>query len=163
MFRSAGNGRNLLSVNEITRKAWEFFEPELAGLGYELIEVEFARQDAARVLRVYIDKDGGGITLDDCTAASQLLSPLLDANDFVGSEYLLEVSSPGFDRPVRKPEHFVRYAGEPVKLLTHAPVAGRSRFTGTLLGYEDGLVLLEVDGQSLSIHSENVKKAKLNR
>lgn len=152
-----------MSVNEITRKAWEIFEPELAGLGYELIEVEFARQDASRVLRVYIDKEGGGITLDDCTAAAQLLSPLLDLNDFVGCEYLLEVSSPGFDRPLRKPGHFARYAGESVKVITHAPVSGRSRFTGTLLGYEDGLVLLEVDGQSVSIHSENLKKAKLNR
>jgi ribosome maturation factor RimP len=96
-------------------------------------------------------------------AVSQVLSPVLDARDFLGSEYMLEVSSPGFDRPLRKPEHFVRFAGDPVKVVTHALVGGRSRFSGVLKGFEDGLILLDVDGEAVSIHIENLKKARLNR
>jgi len=139
------------------------FDPELTEQGYELVEVEYGRQNGMLILRVYVDKASGGITLDDCTAASQLLSPVLDARDFITDEYMLEVSSPGFDRPLRKPEHFARFVGEPVKVVTHALVGGRSRFTGTLKGFEDGLVLLEVDGEAVSIHVENLKKARLNR
>ena len=139
------------------------FDPELTEQGYELVEVEYGRQDGVLILRVFIDKASDGITLDDCTAVSQLLSPVLDAKDFIDGEYMLEVSSPGFDRPLRRPEHFVRFAGEPVKLVTRALVGGRSRFSGVLKGFEDGLVLLEVDGAPVSIHIENVKKARLNR
>jgi ribosome maturation factor RimP len=139
------------------------FDPELTEQGYELVEVEYCRQDGVMILRVYIDKASGGITLDDCTAVSQLLGPLLDARDFVGGEYMLEVSSPGFDRPIRKPEHFVRFSGEPVKMVTHALVGGRSRFSGILKGFDDGLILLDVDGNTVSIHIENLKKARLNR
>ena len=151
-----------MQSDEIVRTAWALFEPELAREGYELIEVEFGRQDGAVVLRTFIDKEGGGISLDDCTKASHLLSPLLDAGDFISTEYFLEVSSPGIDRPLRKPDHFVRFAGQPVKIQTLAPVSGRSRFSGVLQGFEDGLVLLELDGQTISIHVENVKKARLN-
>jgi ribosome maturation factor RimP len=76
---------------------------------------------------------------------------------------MLEVSSPGFDRPLRKPEHFLRFVGEPVKVVTHALVGGRSRFSGVIRGFEDGLILLEVAGETVSIHIENLKKARLNR
>jgi ribosome maturation factor RimP len=152
-----------LTADEIVRTAWAVLDPELKEQGYELVEVEFGRQSGALILRVYVDKASGGITLDDCTAVSQLVSPVLDARDFLDGEYMLEVSSPGFDRPLRKPEHFARFAGEPVKVVTHALVGGRSRFSGVLKGFEDDLVLLEVDGEPVTIHIENVKKARLNR
>ena len=152
-----------MTVDEIIRTAWSVFDPELQEQGYELVEVEYGRQEGVLILRVYIDKASGGITLDDCTAVSQLLSPLLDTKDFVGGEYMLEVSSPGFERPLRRPEHFVRFAGEPVKLVTHALVGGRSRFSGVLKGFDDGLILVEVDGEIVTIHIENLKKARLNR
>jgi ribosome maturation factor RimP len=156
-------GAFCLTVDEIIRTAWAVFDPELTEQGYELVEVEYGRQEGVLILRVYVDKTPGGITLDDCTAVSQLLSPVLDTRDFIGGEYMLEVSSPGFDRPIRKPEHFVRFAGEPVKVVTNALVGGRSRFSGVLKGFDDGLVLLEVDGEPVSIHIENLKKARLNR
>ncbi len=152
-----------MTVDEIIRTAWKVCDPELNEQGYELVEVEYGRQNGVMILRMFVDKASGGITLDDCTAVSQLLGPVLDARDFIDSEYMLEVSSPGFDRPLRKPEHFVRFAGDPVKVTTHATVGGRSRFSGVLKGYEEDLVLLEVDGEPVSIHIENLKKARLNR
>ena len=152
-----------MTADEIIRTAWAVCDPELTEQGYELVEVEYGRQNGVMILRVYVDKASGGITLDDCTAVSQLLSPVLDARDFIEGEYMLEVSSPGFERPLRKPEHFLRFAGEPVKVVTHATVGGRSRFSGVLRGYEEDLVLLEVDGEIISVHIENVKRARLNR
>ncbi len=152
-----------MSADEIVRTAWAMFEPELLAQGYELVEVEYGRQDGSQVLRIYIDKEGSGISLDDCTKVTHLLNPLLDANDFVGCGYLLEVSSPGIDRPLRKPEHFLRYAGEAVKVVTQTAVGGRSRFSGVLKGFDDGMVLLDVDGETVSVYLENVKKARLNR
>jgi ribosome maturation factor RimP len=75
----------------------------------------------------------------------------------------LEVSSPGIDRPIRKPEDFERFAGERIRLKARSPVNGRKHFKGVLTGLKDGLVLLECDGESHAIHIENIKKANLDR
>jgi ribosome maturation factor RimP len=116
-----------------------------------------------RILRIYIDKEEGGIGLQDCTAISQLLNPLLDAENFISENYILEVSSPGIDRPVRKPSDFVRFAGEAISVATYAPIQGQKKFSGTLLGYEDGLVQVDCDGTLCEIHVENLRKANLIR
>lgn len=146
----------------IVRQVWEHLEPEISESGYELIEVEFGQFGSGYSLRLFIDhKDG--ITLDDCTAVSRLISALLDQNDFIDMHYNLEVSSPGLDRPIRKPEDFERFAGEKVKLKTIAPVEGRKRFAGVLTGFKDGLITFEQDGKDVGIHIENLKKAQLDR
>lgn len=149
---------------ETVRLVWTRLEPVLAEQGYVLVEVELAGGLGGRpVLRLYIDKPPAGVTLDDCAAAAQVLGPLLDAEDLINGRYTLEVSSPGIDRPLRKPEDFVRFSGEAIRLTTHSPVEGRKRFKGVLRGFEDGLVLLECDGISCPIHIENLKKANLDR
>jgi len=147
----------------LVNQVWEALEPDLREQGYEIVELEYARGGRTPILRIYIDKAGGGISLDDCTAATQLLSPLLDKLELVGGRYLLEVSSPGIDRPLRKAGDFQRFAGEPVRLQSLTPVDGRSRFRGTLEGFEDGLILMECDGKRWSIHIENLKSARLDR
>ncbi|MBI1317317.1 MAG: ribosome maturation factor RimP [Candidatus Hydrogenedens sp.] len=114
------------------------------------------------VLRLYIDREGG-VNIDDCVAATRLLNPLLDETELFDVRYMLEVSSPGFDRPLRKPEHFAAYVGERVKVQTHMPVLGRKRFTGVLKGFTDGMVVVACDGQETSIHLEQIKKANLDR
>ena len=151
-----------MTKDDIIRSAWRELEPHLAEQGYELVELEFARQGRHGVLRLFVDREGG-VTLDHCQALSQLVSPILDAADFIDGSYMLEVSSPGIDRPLRKPEDFQRFAGERVKLKTETPVEGRKRFRGTLAGFRDGLVQLECDGETYSVHVENVRKANLDR
>lgn len=147
---------------ETIRRAWAELEPQLAEQGYEMVEVEFGREGSHQVFRIYIDRPGG-ISLDDCQAVSQLLSPILDATDLVDGSYMLEVSSPGFDRPVRKPADFERFAGERIKLKTILPVEGRRQFKGVLKGYKDGLVSIDIDGRVYEIHTENLLKANLER
>ena len=109
-----------MSKEELVRRFWSVFEPEITEQGYELVEVEVAGQSGVRILRIYIDKEGGGIVHQDCATVSQLLNPLLDADDFISSNYILEVSSPGIDRPVRKPEDFARFAGESITIITQS-------------------------------------------
>lgn len=152
-----------MTNRDIVRRTWHLFEPCLHEQDYEIVEVEFASQGRTKILRIYIDKPDGGITHEDCVAVSQLLSPILDEEDFITEDYMLEVSSPGVDRPVRKPKDFARFIGERMKLVAQAPSEGRRRYTGILTGFEDGLIHMECGDKTLQIHIENLKKANLIR
>lgn len=147
---------------EVVRRVWDELEPELAEMGFELIEVEFGQHGRSQILRLFIDREGG-VTIDDCAKASRQVSAYLDKDDYIGSQYTLEVSSPGIARPLRKPEDFERFAGERIKVRTVTPVEGRSRFAGELMGYSDGMMTVTVDGTEYRIHLENVKRANLDR
>lgn len=152
-----------MESSQIVRQAWLVLEPQLAELGFELVEVEYAGSFGGRVLRIFMDKPDSGITLEDCSRAARVLSPVLDLEDFVPEEYTLEVSSPGIDRPVRKAADFMRFIGEEIQIVTHAPVEGRKRFHGKLSGFQDEMIEVECEGARFSIHLENLKKANLNR
>lgn len=145
----------------IVQDAWDILEPELAELGYELIEVEYVQEYGNMILRLFIDSEQG-VNVDDCAEASRMVSALMEINDFIGGAYMLEVSSPGIDRPIRKATDFVRFIGEPVRLKTVTPVEGRKRYKGTLTGFDDGLIEIEVDDTKHRVHIENVKKARLD-
>ena len=147
---------------QIVERVWREAAPYLVAQGYEVVEVEFARGAGGGVLRLYLDKPGG-ITLDDCQAASELLGPVLDAWDVFPGRYSLEVSSPGFDRPVRKPGDFARFAGEKIKVTTHMPVQGHKRVVGMLVGCSEGRVMVECEGTPFEIELGNIKKANLDR
>ncbi len=152
-----------MKADSILRRAWQPLEDDLQTLGYELVELELARQGGAPLLRVFIDIEGGKISLDDCTRASHVLSATLDNLDFVSEQYLLEVSSPGWNRPVRKRAHFERYVGCAFVVTTEAPVEGRTRFKGVLTGVEADLLRLNVSDRDVMLHLENIKKARLDR
>jgi ribosome maturation factor RimP len=146
----------------VVKRVWTELEPHLNPCGFELVEVEYLQQDGRPTLRVYLDREGG-VTLDQCAEASRLIGPLLDEADFVDSAYVLEVSSPGIERPVRKPVDFERFAGEMIRVVTHASVAGRTRFKGAIGELDDGMVQIATDDDSVSIHLDNIKTAKLVR
>src|SRR5207248_6671079 len=118
--------------------------------GLELVDVEFAGPGGHPTLRLYIDKVGGGVTLDDCTQVSRALSAALDVEDPIAGRYELEVSSPGLDRPLRTREHFERFLGSKVRVKTYGPLAdaeNRKTFVGKLLAYEENKVVVDVDGR----------------
>ena len=131
-------------------------ETTLTGLGYEL--VDFERSGKGKLLRVYIDKPGG-INLDDCAVVSNHLSRVLPVE---GIDYeRLEVSSPGLDRPLRKEQDFVRYAGHMARIKVRVPVEGQRNFTGVLRETRAGKVEIEVDGKMVSLDLANMDKARL--
>ena len=142
--------------------AEELAAPILEEMGLQLWDVVYEKEGSGWYLRYYVDKEGG-IDINSCEAFSRAISDVLDEADPIDGSYTLEVSSPGIDRPLRKPEHFLRYAGEAVKVVIQTAVGGRSRFSGVLKGFDDGMVLLDVDGETVSVYLENVKKARLNR
>ena len=132
-------------------------EPTLAGLGYELVDAQAGNH--GRFLRIFIDKPGG-ITVDDCADVSRHLSRFLAVE---GVEYdRLEVSSPGLDRPLRKPGDFARFAGMKAELrMSRAQPDGRKRFVGVLQGIDGAVVKMEVDGAQVALELEGVERAKL--
>lgn len=152
-----------MNANEAVRWAWDVLEPMLADQRYELVEAELAQQGSAVILRLYIDKPGGGVTLGDCQAVSHLVRPAMDATTGHLSGYLLEVSSPGVERPLRKPGDFERFTGEKLKLKTHRPIDGRKRFTGVLKSFLDGVATVECDGRLYAIPADSIHKANLDR
>ncbi len=137
-------------------------EPVVAALGYELLEVEFSSAGRNSLLRVYLDRDdGAGIGLDDCERASRAIGAVLEADDPIGHEYRLEVSSPGFDRPLRTPAHFARFAGNEARIELAEPIEGRRRFRGWLGPVEDGMVSIEVDKREWKLPLAGISKARL--
>ncbi|HSD22590.1 MAG TPA: ribosome maturation factor RimP [Anaeromyxobacter sp.] len=152
------------SIADHTRRV---LEPVLARDGYELVEVEWLRQGSRWTLRLFVDKSGG-VGIEDCQAVSRLVDPILDVEDFIEPAYDLEVSSPGLDRPLRKPADFDRYAGQRAHVKAYGPVAGtapgspaRKNWTGVLVGYRDGAVEIDVDGVVHRVPHDQIAKAHL--
>jgi ribosome maturation factor RimP len=150
-------------------------EPPIEALGFELLEVEYAQSGRSGVLRIFIDRpDGGagaagaeaaaqesGVTVDDCAAVSHAVSELLEAEDPIKGRYTLEVSSPGFDRVLRKRAHFERFMGERVFVELKLPIEGRRRFVGRLKSIDEGSIVVEVDGRAHELPLERIQKARL--
>ena len=136
-------------------------EAVLARAGVELVDVEYLRGQRPPLLRVLIDKEGG-VTVGDCQRTSELISPMLDASSLLTCRYVLEVSSPGFDRPLRKEKDFLRFAGQPVKVKTHSPIRGRRVFSGTIQALDGSDLVLEIDGSRVEIPVSEIAVARLD-
>ena len=131
-------------------------EPTLAGLGYELVDLE--RSPGGKLLRVFIDKPGG-VSVDDCVTVSNHLSRFLAVENVDYDR--LEISSPGLDRPLKKTADFIRFAGESVKLRLRVALQGQRNFVGILREVKDGILKLEVDGKMLDLELNNLEKVRL--
>ena len=145
-------------------------EPPIEALDYELVDIEFAREGRGGVLRVFIDRRvddvrGGlpsaGITVDDCALVSHAVSQVLEIEDPIKGHYTLEVSSPGFDRILRKRAHFERFVGERIFAELKLPINGRRRFAGVLKSIAGDSIVMDVDGQSHELPLERIQKARL--
>ncbi|MBI4987180.1 MAG: ribosome maturation factor RimP [Rhodocyclales bacterium] len=134
----------------------ELIEQAVAGLGYEL--VDFEASPRARLLRVLIDKEAG-ISVDDCALVSNHLTRLFTVESIDYDR--LEVSSPGLDRPLKKPADFVRFAGQEAQFKLRVPVGNQRNFKGTILGVADDRVRFSVEGVETDFPLDNVEKARL--
>lgn len=134
----------------------EFLEPTLAGLGYELVDLEWAPRGG--LIRVFIDKEGG-VDVEGCARVSGHLTKVFAVENVDYDR--LEVSSPGLDRPLKKLADFERFAGEMAKLRVRIPVDGRKNLVGVLHETKDGVIRVEVDGKLLLVEMTNLEKARL--
>ena len=143
---------------EIQAQVELLITPILDDFGYELVDLQYKKEGSSMALRIFIDKPGG-ITLDDCVAVSREVGAILEIEDPIKSGYRLEVSSPGLDRPLKKPADFERFSGQKVKVKTVRMLdpdqrgKPRKTFTGQLLGLDGEMIRIELDdrrgGQAL--------------
>lgn len=149
----------------VEARAHEVLDPIIAGEGLELVDLEYVREREGWVLRLFIDKPGGRVGLDECSQVSRAVDPVLDVEDFIPQEYSLEVSSPGVDRPLRKPAHFERVKGQKVKVKTFGPLGeppGRKNFSGLLAEVHPDGITVEVEGAgAFRIPYKDIAKANL--
>ncbi len=134
----------------------ELIEQAVTGLGYEL--VDFETSPRARLLRVFIDK-AEGISVDDCALVSNHLTRLFTVENIDYDR--LEISSPGLDRPLKKPADFARFAGQEAQFKLRIPVGNQRNFTGTILGEVDGVVRFRIGVEEMAFPLDNIEKARL--
>lgn len=138
----------------------ELLEPPLEALGYELVDID-VRVGRQGLLRLFIDKPDG-VNLEDCELASRQLSAFLDVEDPLPGHYVLEVSSPGLDRPLRTLEHFRRFRDCRAKVKLREPRESRRMLNGRLLGTSDESIVMDVDGEIWRLQPAEIASAKLD-
>jgi len=135
-------------------------QPLVEELGYEFVGLEFSSNPKNPALVMYIDH-AEGIAIEDCERVSREVAALLDVEDPIPGHYNLEVSSPGLNRPLFTLEHYEQFIGEMAALTVYAPVDGRRKFKGTLLGAADGVVRIDQDGTEVELELSNIVKGRL--
>ncbi len=148
------------SKEKIIARVKELTEPLCESEGMELVHVEYQRESAGRILRIYIDRPGG-IRIDDCKVISRQLSDLLDVCIEIDEAFSLEVTSPGLDRPLSKKEDFERFKGNIAKIRIKTPVNGQKNFKGVLIGISDEIVILKSNDKIISINFQDINNARL--
>lgn len=141
-------------------RIWELAGPVAAIEGMEIVDIELRPEGSrsGRVLRLYLDKSGGP-TMEDLSRVSRELSALLDAHDIVAGAYTLEVSSPGINRPLTRPEHFQRFVGKRIRVRTRELVQGRRSFLGPLLDVSADYIVISQDGKPCEIPFRVIEKS----
>ena len=127
-------------------KTEELILPILDKMNFELVDVEYVKEAGNWYLRFYIDKEGG-ITVDDCEAVSRIFSDKLDELDFIEDAYIMEVSSPGLGRPLKKEKDYVRSMGKEVEIRTYRPINKEKEFYGILSAYDESSVTITTEDQ----------------
>lgn len=136
-------------------------EPVLGSFGIELVDVSYTAEHGRKVLRIFIDKPGG-VTLDDCGEVSRELGTVFDVEDPIPQRYVLEVSSPGLDRPLKKEEDFRRFTGKKAKIRTKEALEGRRNFSAVIDAVKDSVIYVtDFDGKKFEIAISNIERARL--
>jgi ribosome maturation factor RimP len=146
---------------EVQRQVEEMAEALLQAEGMNLVDLDYRKEGRRWVLRLFIDKEEQGVTVDDCAAVSRELGDLLDAKDVIPETYVLEVSSPGLNRRVRKKEDFTRFAGRRVEVRLAVPQEGRKKIVGDILRVEGEAVVIAVPQGTYTIALGNIAQATL--
>jgi ribosome maturation factor RimP len=150
-----------MNIKELETKIKEIIGPLVNSIGMEIESVKLAKAGRKFLLKVFIEKDGG-ITVDDCARASREIEALLDVEDVIPYSYVLEVSSPGLDRPLRNPADFKRFSGKTARIVTSRPIENQTFFIGEIIeaGDDEVVVLLPKDKKT-SIPYKDISRARL--
>lgn len=147
-------------MSDDLEKVRELVSPIIVEEGCELVDAEITHDMGSKILRIYIDKDGG-VTVGDCTRVSHAVEDLLEVEGVVSGRYNLEISSPGLNRPLRRKEHFLKVVGQIVDLTTKEKLDGRKNYRGLLKSMDNDVLVMEIDHQEFHVPLEKLAKAKL--
>ncbi len=148
-------------MSKITDLVTELALPVVEEEGCSLWDVEYVREAGSWYLRIFIDKEGG-VGIDDCERISRRLDPILDEADPVPDSYVFEVGSAGAERELRRPRDFEQFMGEQVELKTYQNVGGSKSFVGTLAGYEDGAVTIQIGEKAMRFEKGQIALVRLH-
>ena len=153
-------GKTLTDKASIKKQVTELVQPVLEEIGFELVEVKYLSKYGRWVLIIYIDKEGG-VSIEDCARVSSEIGDLIDIKGVIEHEYVLEVSSPGLNRPLNKEADFVRAIGKKIKVKMREPIKGRRNFTGYLKEFREGTLYLEAGDEIITLSWPGIDKANL--
>ncbi|MBK1873872.1 MULTISPECIES: ribosome maturation factor RimP [Marinobacter] len=139
----------------------DILRPVVEGMGYEYWGIEYRSKGYQSMLRVFIDDAEKGIGIDDCEKVSRQISGVMDVEDPIQTEYTLEVSSPGMDRPLFRPEQYQAFVGHQVQIRLRMAFEGRRKFQGLIKGVEDDEVVIVVDDHEYLLPFDSIEKAQI--
>ena len=145
--------------SSVVGRVWQIAESIVTEYGMEIVDIDYRREERGNVLRFYLDREGGGVTVDELAAMSRRLGDVVEVHDVVPGRYLLEVSSPGINRRLRQPNHFRRYIGKRVRVRTVERSDGRRSYVGQLCAVQDGGIVIATGDGELFIAFENIAQA----
>jgi ribosome maturation factor RimP len=148
-------------ANQLLEKVKAVLVPAVEAAGYEVVELEWKREQSAWILRLFIDNPLGGVSHTDCERVSREVSAVLDVHDVVRQHYNLEVSSPGLNRPLRTPAHFRRFIGQKARIRLRRGIEGRRNFAGQILAVTAEAVKVEVEGKEWDLPFTDLDRANL--
>ena len=145
---------------EYEQKAEALLSPIVESNGFELVDVEYVKEAGNWYLRGYIDKPGG-ITVNDCETVSRAFSDRLDEDDFIEDSYIMEISSPGLDRPLKKEKDFARSIGKLVEIRTYRTIEKQKEFCGELTAYDNNSVTIDEEGTPRTFDKKDIALVRL--
>ena len=153
-------GAPKMGKGSVTESIEELVTPITEENRLELVDVEYKKEGKNWFLRIFIDKEGG-VTVEDCTRVSREIEDLIDVEEVVPTSYVLEVSSPGLDRPLKKEKDFLRFKGKRAHVTTYTPIHEQKNFNGTIRDFQEDILFLDIDSQSVEIPKNQIAKARL--
>lgn len=149
-----------MSTSKIKTAVEEMALPFLNSHGFELVDIEYVKEGSNWFLRIFVDKEGG-IDIDDCGRISEYISEQLDKNDPIPDAYFLEVSSPGAERPLKKPEDMRKAVGKHVYITTYEPISGAKEFEGLLLSFDGDNAVVAIGKKEHAVPYAKIASARL--
>jgi ribosome maturation factor RimP len=151
----------LAKRTDIEERTEALVQPIIEANDFELVDVEYVKEGANWYLRVYADKEGG-INIDDCVLISRALEEKLDADDFIEEAYILEVSSPGLGRPLKKEKDYLRSIGKSIDVKLYQAINKQKEFTGILKEYSKDNIILTIDDEDITFETKSIASARLS-